>query len=84
MPLELRLSKTALKAARALPPKDWEALRKKLAAYAADPRGDHPWARALTGVEGLRIRHGDYRAVCALEPGALVVVALGHRKEIYR
>lgn len=84
MPLEPRFSRSALKAARGLPRKDWEALRTKIAAYAADPAGNHPWARTLTGVEGLRIRHGDFRALCKTEEGALVVVAIGHRKEIYR
>lgn len=31
-----------------------------------------------------RFRVGDYRIVCDLEDGTLVVLLVGHRKDIYR
>lgn len=62
-------------------------LMDKIDAYAADPNGEHPWARALAGIDGLRIRQGDYRAICRIEDcetTVLAVVKVGHRKDVYR
>lgn len=52
---------------------------------ATDPRPDG--VRALSGHPGLlRIRIGDYRVVYTVQDAQLVVlvVALGHRREVYR
>lgn len=40
----------------------------------------------MTGVESWRIRVGDYRIVYDIEDSELIVlvVAVGHRREIYR
>jgi len=52
---------------------------------AEDPR---QWGKALTGDKGglWRYRIGDYRAICKIEVERLVVLVLevGHRREIYR
>lgn len=52
---------------------------------AEDPR---QLGKALTGEKGglWRYRIGDYRAICKLEDERLVVLVLevGHRREIYR
>lgn len=56
----------------------------RIALLAADPRPHG--LRALTGYPGyLRIRVGDYRVVYTVEDDVLVVlvVALGHRRDIY-
>jgi len=55
-----------------------------IALLAQDPRP--PTARPLRGRPGLRVRVGDYRIVYRIEDDVLlvVVVALGHRREIYR
>lgn len=52
---------------------------------AVDPRP--PGAKALTGRPGvLRVRTGDHRILYRVEDDELVVVvvALGHRREVYR
>lgn len=55
-----------------------------IALLAEDPRP--PNARALQGRPGLRIRVGDYRIIYTVEDEILlvVVVALGHRGNVYR
>jgi len=63
--------------------------RKRVAAaiglLARDPRP--PAAKKLVGGEGeLRVRTGDYRIVYRIDDGRLLVlvIALGHRREIYQ
>ena len=57
---------------------------------AIDKLGQDPrpaGARALQGLKGAyRIRVGDYRVVYTIDDGRLIVVVvdLGHRREIYR
>jgi mRNA interferase RelE/StbE len=65
------------------------AARKRVGAaidtLAADPRP--PGAKALTGMAGvLRVRVGDYRIMYEVQDDQLVVlvIAIGHRREIYR
>jgi mRNA interferase RelE/StbE len=55
-----------------------------IALLAQDPRP--PTARALRGRPGLRVRVGEYRIIYTIDDEVLlvVVVALGHRREIYR
>jgi mRNA interferase RelE/StbE len=54
-----------------------------IALLAHDPRP--PAARALKGRPGLRVRVGDYRIIYTVHDDVLliVVVTLGHRREIY-
>ncbi len=54
-----------------------------IALLAHDPRP--PGARALQGRAGLRVRVGDYRIIYTVVDDVLlvVVVALGHRRDIY-
>lgn len=85
--MTVRYSKTALKGLRRLDRKSAEKLIAKIAAYAAAPTGEHPYAKPLTGIGGLRIRQGDYRAICKIENGepvVLAVIKIGDRKEVYR
>lgn len=87
MAMTVEYSKSALKALRRIETATAKKLMEKIDAYAADPSGDHAWARALAGTKGLRIRQGDYRALCVVENGAasvLAVVKVGHRREVYR
>lgn len=84
MGLQVLYARAALKTLRALSKQEAQAIMAKIDAYAAEPRGNHPWARQLSGVEGLRIRQGDYRAICRIESDSLVIVAIGHRSSVYR
>ena len=55
-----------------------------IALLAEDPRP--PGARRLQGRPGFRVRVGDYRIIFTVTDEVLlvVVVALGHRREVYR
>lgn len=59
-------------------------IRGAIMLLAHDPRP--PGARRLTGRPGYRVRVGDYRIIYVIEDEALLilVVALGHRKAVYR
>ena len=37
----------------------------------------------LKGEEGFRLRVGDYRIIIAIEKGTILVLKIGHRKNIY-
>jgi mRNA interferase RelE/StbE len=52
----------------------------KLDAFAATGLGD---IKKLKGQDGARLRVGDYRVIFYQESGGIVVVAVGHRRDIY-
>jgi mRNA interferase RelE/StbE len=51
-----------------------------LTEFATNGAGD---VKRLKGREGSRLRIGDWRVIFYEENGAIVVVAVGHRREIY-
>ena len=55
-----------------------------IALLAEDPRP--PASRPLRGREAYRVRVGDYRIIYTIQDDMLlvVVVTLGHRREVYR
>ena len=55
-----------------------------IALLALDPRP--PASRALRGRDGFRLRVGDYRILYAIHDDVLliVVVTIGHRRDVYR
>jgi mRNA interferase RelE/StbE len=52
----------------------------KLTIYATNGSGD---VKRLRGRGGCRLRVGDWRVVFIEEKTAIVIIAVGHRKEIY-
>ncbi|HWM47261.1 MAG TPA: type II toxin-antitoxin system RelE/ParE family toxin [Xanthobacteraceae bacterium] len=52
----------------------------RLKAFAEDGRGD---VKRLKGRAGSRLRVGDWRVIFYEERGAIVIVAVGHRREVY-
>jgi mRNA interferase RelE/StbE len=52
----------------------------KLQAFAATGQGD---VKRLKGRTGSRLRMGDWRVIFFEEADSIVVVAVGHRREIY-
>jgi mRNA interferase RelE/StbE len=74
----------AAKALRKLEAADAERIRGAIALLSVDPRP--PGARRLTARPAYRVRSGDYRIIYTIEDTTLVVlvVALGHRKNVYR
>lgn len=85
MQYEITYAQSALKALRKL---DRETARRILTAtdaLASDPRP--PGCKQLRGGSGeMRIRVGDYRVIYDVNDGEVVilVLAIGHRREIYR
>ena len=67
------------------PRADRQRIIRKLEALAANPRP--VGVEKLAGVEGhYRIRQGDYRVIYRIEARRLIVVVvkIGHRREVYR
>lgn len=60
-------------------------IRAKILELARDPRAPNNNVKKLTGVEGYRLRVGDWRAVYTLRQQVLtiVVIRIGHRSEVY-
>lgn len=52
----------------------------KLAEFAATGQGD---VKRLKGRAGARLRVGDWRVIFYEDAGAIIVAAVGHRREIY-
>ncbi|CAN5922922.1 hypothetical protein BH11PSE3_BH11PSE3_06930 [soil metagenome] len=61
-------------------------LRAKILALARDPLAPNNNVKKLTGVEGYRLRVGDWRILYTLKHEVLtvVVVRVGHRREVYQ
>ncbi len=81
------MSPAALKALAALSRRDAAALLAKLEAFAADPFGPQPAAVRLKGrADVVRLRQGDWRAVCRIDRSAALVLVemVAHRREVYR
>ncbi len=74
----------AARALRNLDPDVQPRIQGAIALLALDPRP--PTARALRGRPGFRVRVGDHRIIYTINDDVLlvVVVALGHRREVYR
>jgi mRNA interferase RelE/StbE len=60
-------------------------IRAKILALAQDPRVPNNNVKKLTGIEGYRLRVGDWRVVYTLKHEILtvIVIRVGHRREIY-
>ncbi len=83
--MDLIFTRVADKSLRGMPKRDAVALLAKLKTFAAAPVAQHGFAKALVG-GGVRVRHGDWRAICEIYGGKMIVlvVRIGHRREIYR
>ena len=79
----IELRPEAVRALRKLDPQVRRRVQGAIALLAQDPRP--PGARALQGRPGLRVRVGDYRIIYTVQDDVLlvVVVRLGHRRDIY-
>jgi mRNA interferase RelE/StbE len=79
----IELRPAAARALRKLDPAARTRVQGAIALLAQDPRP--PAARALRGRDGLRVRVGHYRILYTVDDGVLlvVVVTLGHRRDVY-
>jgi mRNA interferase RelE/StbE len=82
-PYRIELRPAAAKALRKLDPAIRLRIQGAIALLADDPRP--PASRPLRGRPGYRVRVGDYRIIYTIADDVLliVVVALGHRREVY-
>ena len=80
----LLIKSSAAKELAALPAKDRKRIARKLQRLASEPRP--AGTEKLSGHEKYRLRQGDYRMLYSVDDGerALVIVKIGHRREVYR
>jgi mRNA interferase RelE/StbE len=80
----IELRPAALRALKRIDQKDRGRIHAAIALLGQNPRP--PGARALQGRPGLRVRIGDYRIIYTVEDDVLlvVVVTVGHRRDVYR
>lgn len=84
MTYRIELRPAALRALRAVHPRDRGRIQGAIRLLAEDPRP--PGTRKLQGRDGYRVRVGDYRILYAVRDEVLlvVVVTVGHRRDVYR
>lgn len=84
MTYRIELRPAAIRALRAVHPRDRGRIQGAIRLLADDPRP--PGARRLRGRDGYRVRVGDYRILYVVRDDVLliVVVTLGHRGDVYR
>jgi mRNA interferase RelE/StbE len=80
---KIELRPAAVRALRKLDPPVARRVQAAIALLAEDPRP--PASRPLRGRPAWRVRVGDYRVIYTIEDDVLlvVVVTLGHRRDIY-
>lgn len=80
----IELKKSVLKDFCSIPKKDLQRIIVAIESLADDPRP--PQSKKLSGLEQYRLRQGNYRILYSIKDDVLIVfvVAVGHRKEIYR
>lgn len=80
----VELKKSVLKDVASIPKKDLQRIILAIESLADDPRP--PQSKKLSGLEQYRVRQGNYRVLYAIEDDVLIVfvVAVGHRKEIFK
>jgi len=85
--MRLIFARTAVKELGGVPARDRIALSRRLQDFAADPFGNHLWALPMRGRrDTVRIRQGDWRAVCRIdrEADTVTVEFVANRSEAYR
>jgi mRNA interferase RelE/StbE len=80
----LLIKPSAAKELEALPPKDRRKITTRIEGLAGEPRPNG--CEKLSGLEQYRVRQGDYRVVYSIddEIHAVLVVKVGHRRDVYR
>jgi mRNA interferase RelE/StbE len=81
---ELAFKKSVAKDLRALSKQDVKRILARVQTLAEDPRP--PGCEKLSGRERYRVRQGVYRIIYEIDDARIVVlvVKIGHRREIYR
>lgn len=81
---ELMIRPSVKKDVKKIPDADLRKILERIEALREDPRP--PGSVKLSGMEYYRIRQGDYRIVYEIQDAVLVVIVIkvGHRRDIYR
>lgn len=79
------LTRAAIRGLRALPKREAKQIAARLEAIGAAPTARHLGVMAMQGEPPgrFRVRQGDWRAVFVIEGEDILVVAIGHRREVY-
>ncbi|ACR28366.1 type II toxin-antitoxin system RelE family toxin [Burkholderia glumae] len=72
----VEFTKQAAQALKAMPRDVAMRIRSKIDALAVDPYAPNPNAKKLTGIEGYRLRVGDWRVLYEIEDDRIVIVVL--------
>ena len=80
----LQIKRSAVKELAAVRLRDRRRIARRIQTLATDPRP--PECEKLSGQEKYRVRQGDYRILYAVDDEELtvVVVKIGHRRDVYR
>ncbi|WP_136708281.1 type II toxin-antitoxin system RelE/ParE family toxin [Agromyces sp. H66] len=82
MSYRIELRPAAIRALKRIDHQDRDRIRGAIALLGQDPRP--PRAKALQGRDGLRVRVGNYRITYTVHDDVLlVIVTLGHRRDVY-
>ena len=82
---KVSIKRSAVKEIEAIPQKkERQRIIRRIGQLTEDPRP--PGSKKLSGNEKYRVRQGTYRIVYSIEDNELIVVVVkvGHRKDIYR
>jgi mRNA interferase RelE/StbE len=81
---KIELKKSVLKDFESIPKIDLQRILLAIKSLAKDPRPSQ--SKKLSGYEQYRLRQGNYRILYEIKDDVLIVfvVAVGHRKDIYR
>ena len=84
MTYKISIRRKAQKQLAKLPPKDYKKVKQVILNLVPDPRPSG--SKKLKGRDGWRIRQGDYRIIYEIHDDQLIIIVLdiGHRKDIYR
>ena len=82
----LYFTRESIKALARMPRETSMLIRQKLQHLAQSPHAPNPNAAKLQGRDGYRLRVADWRVIYEIDDGKLriLVIAVAHRKEVYR
>lgn len=80
----IKIKASAIKELEKIPKKDLQRIVKKIQSLSINPRPSG--CEKLSGQERYRLRQGNYRILYSVQDDILlvIVVKIGHRKEIYK
>ena len=76
-------ARSAAKQLLAITSRDRYRIQAKLLQYAANPKSLANQVQALKGSPALRLRVGDYRVIFSDDGMVLLILKVGHRREVY-